>query len=879
MNNDSVSGAASRLAIAAIKTANGDNAAAAGTTKEFAGSLGPDRLLTRCEPAPPPRDIPAAELPTVALAVTQMATGAGSDAMPPSVTAMGELEFAVYRKAWAGARRYHLHERAMAARREHVAAARAAREQAVKAAEASLRAAGKLVDRREIEERLGALDALAQTEFEEDPAPAWRGKIEAPAPGRTAVRLLFARLFDQRPDLTAALASTAPVIVVDVPDPEAMIRLRGNWTDIILKDARIAHGKKLEGEVKREDFDAVAHVALEPIKAKDTESSERLGLEAVQLALPVIAISPAAQTHLPKSLRDAATAQLTLPRLDAVTIARVIRIVTSKPCRELLSQDVVREIGLHELVLAVRFDRTPEQCMTQLRELAARKIQKKEARDLTLDELHGMDEAVTWAKSTIRDLEDWKSGKIPWAAVDASVCLNGPAGTGKSTFALVFSQAAGLPLVTGSLSKWQSADEAHLGHLLRAMRRDFEEARAKAPCVMFIDEIDSFPIRNEVRHAHKDYVVEVVNGFLEQIDSLVGRDGGAGRDGVIFVAASNDVNRCDPAILRSGRLNRIIHIGLPGPADLEKMFRVRLRGDLADVDLTEATLLALGSTGADVERLVKDARRFARHEERSLVVDDLLRAIMGPGDRPPHLLRRSAAHEAGHLLADVVHFGPEDVYAVLRSHEDSSGAVWRLRGHAGAGTEEELSKVLQVLLAGRAAEQLLFGAPGKGSGGAGNSDLAIATKVAAAMVGSLGYAGPHALVYLAPMREPEPVLNTGYMRLAVHRLLAKAYDAAAALLRRHRTALEQITERLLEVRRIDGFEAQTIIEACGPTQIDDPAPVAAPAEAASERSFDAADDVVTAALADGFVDPIDEPDAENRTFAFARRLPPANDAE
>lgn len=873
MSNDSLSATVSRLTIAAIETANGFNVAAAGTTKDLAGGLERDRLLTRSEPAAPPRDMAPGELPHVSLAVPHMQAAANSDAMPMSVTGMGPLEFAVYRKAWAGARQYHLHERTMAARREHVAAARAAREQAVKAAEASLRAAGKQVDRREIEERLGALDALTNPEFEDDAVPSWREKTEAPAPGRTAVRLLFARLFDRRPDLTDAIANAAPVIVVDVSDAEAIVRLRGNWTDVILKDARIAHGKKLHDEIKREDYDAVAYVALEATKSKEAEADERLGLEAVQLALPVIAISPAAETHLPKSLRDAATAHLTVPALDATTIARVIRIVTSKPCRELLPHDVVREIGLHELVLAVRFDKTPEQCMARLRELATRKIQKKEARDLTLDELHGMGEAVAWAKSTIRDLEDWKSGKIAWSAVDAAVCLNGPPGTGKSTFALVFSQAAGLPLVTGSLSKWQSADEGHLGHCLRAMRRDFEEARAKAPCVMFIDEVDSFPNRNEIRHAHKDYVVEVVNAFLEQLDSLTGRDG------VIFVGASNDVYRCDPAILRSGRFNRVIHIGLPRPADLEKMFRVRLRGDLADADLTEVTLLALGSSGADVERLVKDARRFARHEERPLAIDDLMRAIMGAVDRPAHLVRRSAGHEAGHLLVDVCHFGPDDVHAVLRAHQDSGGAVWRMRSQVGAGTEEELSKVLQVMLAGRAAEQLLFGAPGKGSGGAGNSDLALATRIAAAMVGSLGYAGPHALVYLAPMREPEAVLNAGYMRLAVHRLLAKEYAAATAVLGRHRAALERIADRLLEVRRIDGFEAQRIIECCSVEEIDIASVFdTVPAEDAPELTFDAVD-VVKTALADGFKDPIEEPDADHRTFEFAGRAPPTRNAE
>ena len=148
------------------------------------------------------------------------------------------------------------------------------------------------------------------------------------------------------------------------------------------------------------------------------------------------------------------------------------------------------------------------------------------------------------------------------------------------------------------------------------------------------------------------------------------------------------------------------------------------------------------------------------------------------------------------------------------------------------------------------------------------------------MTGSLGYAGPHALVYLAPMREPEPVLNSGYMRLAVHRVLAKEYRAATALLGRHRAALEQITERLLEVRRIDGFETQTIIETCGPTEADAPALVrAGQREASSERPFDAADDIVTAALADGFAGPIEEPDADDRTFEFAGRAPPARNAE
>jgi len=105
--------------------------------------------------------------------------------------------------------------------------------------------------------------------------------------------------------------------------------------------------------------------------------------------------------------------------------------------------------------------------------------------------------------------------------------------------------------------------------------------------VIFIDEIDSFPDRNGVTHSHRDYVIEVVNALLEQIDGI------AGREGVIVIGASNDLRRCDPALLRAGRLNQIVKISLPHPDELEKMLRVRLGSDLRDVDLRDLSELAV----------------------------------------------------------------------------------------------------------------------------------------------------------------------------------------------------------------------------------------------------------------------------------------------
>jgi ATP-dependent Zn protease len=776
--------------------------------------------------------------------------------------AMGPLELSVYRKSWIGSRHYRRHVRAMTAKREAEAAAKAAHEQAVRAAEESLRAARKPVDRRKIEERLESLAELAKLPDLEDRRR--RADIEAPHPGRCAVRLLLAHVFDQRPDVVAMLSSAAPVIVVDVPDPESFSWLLGHWTDVVLPpDAQFAHGKKLDDEVRREDFDAVAYVQLEPIKPRDAHEDEARGLRAVQLALPVFAISPAAETHLPRALRDAASARLTLPRLDAATITRVIRIVTGKPCRDRLPDDVVRQIGVHDLTLAVRFDRTPADCSERLRALAAKKNSKKESRDLTLDELHGLDEAVAWARSMIRDLEDWKRGLIPWSAVNSAAVFNGPPGTAKTTLAALIAHTAGLNLVCASLGKWQGSGDGHLGHLLRAMRQDFEEARAKAPSILFIDEVDSFPVRSSVTHSHRDYVVEVVNAFLEQLDGL------AGRQGVIFLAASNDVRRCDPAILRSGRLNRIIEVRLPGLGDLEKIFRVRLRGDLSDADLSELCLLALGSSGADVERIVMDARRFARHEARELTLDDLLAAIQGGvKDHSPESLRLAAVHEAGHILIEVTHDGPEGIHATLRRQRDADGSVVRVGSRLRTGTYEDFTSALHCVLAGRAAEEVVLGAPSQGSGGDDTSDLARATRIAAAMVGSVGHAGPHPLVYLAPANRVDAILAVPYMRAAVHAELAKAYDQAKSILTRHRAALDTVAEHLLVHRRISGHDVRAIIDRCGP------------AAQAGVSPLDAAPAPATPAPADpppldGDVDPPsrDEGDAGS---AFPRGWPPAD---
>jgi cell division protease FtsH len=719
-----------------------------------------------------------------------------------SPASMGPLELAVYRRDFKASLAYHRHVAAVTAHRELEAAAKAAQEQVMKAAGARGGPTTAKTSR-------GSLDRLRNSpRFSDDDDDDVERNVEAPTPGRAAARLLLARLFDMNTALVSGFSAGSPVVVVEVADRFMLGRVAHQWQDALGLEAMIFTDiAKLSDSTKREEQDALQIVVQEPVAVKDRPAADTRAFHAVQLALPIIAICPQPSGYLSKVLIDAATHRLTFPQIDASLIARVISVATGRRCRTILPEDIVREIGVHELLLGVRFDRTPDDCLASLKNLAGSKMAKKGSRDLTLDQLHGLDEAIDWAKAMIRDLDSWRRGEIAWDAIDAGVIFDGPPGTGKTTLARVIAAESGLSLVSATLAQWQGSGEGHLGHLLRAMRKDFDDARAKAPCIFFIDEIDSFPARGSITHSYKDYVTEVVNAFIEQLDGI------GGRQGLIFIGATNDVSRCDPAIIRSGRLNRIIRIGLPDPPAIEKMLRVRLRGDLAADGLDEIALLALGSTGADIERIVKDARRIARHAERGLVLTDLRAAITGDDDVPDELLARMAFHEAGHTLLTVLETGSDGIYAVLGGTADSAGFMASLNPKRDAGTAEDCRRLLRRVLAGRAAEEIVYGAGGNGVGGvAERSDLAVATRVAAAMCGSFGHSGPHPLVFLADYRDTAEIISSLYMREYVQKELDAALRQAKALLSKHRAALDEAARLLLLKRRITGTEVAAMID-------------------------------------------------------------------
>ncbi|WP_431858745.1 AAA family ATPase [Azospirillum sp.] len=631
---------------------------------------------------------------------------------------------------------------------------------------------------------------------------------EARDPAEVAALVLVRHVLDSSPVLKNAKTAHAIAAVVQVPS--------AGWLDAIAD----ACGCLLGGaDAAPEDADTITRPHLpQPHLAgpwfecrRDGSKKEHrpdVGNEGVSAALSagrsIFGFSPTPERHLPRDLLRVADVRAVIPPLGAQSLTEVVTSLVGTPPSLPIPDELCRFIVVEDLRLARRPGQDANDYIARLRGLLESKTKQPTT---TLAQMRGMDEAVDWGLALARDLAEYRQGKLPWSAVDRGALLAGLSGTGKTTFARALAGSCGVPLVTGSLSRWQAA--GHLGNLLRAMAATFEEARAAAPCILFLDEIDSIGNRAKFTD-NEDYNIQVVNALLEELDGI------GGREGVVVIGTCNHPDRLDPALTRSGRLDRTIRLQLPDRNAIAAILRDHLGADLDGVDLAMAALLALDSTGADCERWVRGARRRARHANRGIAIDDLTAEIRGcHRPRTPELNRRCAVHEAGHALAIALERPGALLCASIRGTATTGGRVSANLENAGPMTRAEVALALRHLLAGRAAEEVLVGDVSAGAGGDHTSDLARATALAVSAFCSFGLdEEEHGLLWLG-LPTPDTVGSMLAFRpeLAdrVSKMLTDAYTEAKTLVGRHQHVVERIADALIGRETISGDEIEAML--------------------------------------------------------------------
>lgn len=347
-----------------------------------------------------------------------------------------------------------------------------------------------------------------------------------------------------------------------------------------------------------------------------------------------------------------------------------------------------------------------------------------------LEDLHGYGAAKEWGLQLAKDLRAWRSGELKWSDVDRGLLLAGPPGVGKTVFAGALAETCGVNFVATSVSQWQA--KGHLGDLLKAMRGDFASAVEKAPSIILIDELDSIGDRSSFIGEYASYSTQVVNALLESLD------GSAKRDGLVVIGATNFAERIDPAILRPGRLDRHVVIGMPNRTDRIAIIKQMLGEHVVD-GIDELGPLTEAMSGADLDRMVRDAKKLARRENRPVALSDFMSQL-------PDLLKISGAyrhavsiHEAGHAVV-----GRALGLGVFLGVKIASQINPRLLVQSAGGAsfefpilevrnEQRYRDEICLRLAGIAAERLILGSHGDGCGVGPTSDLAIATDLAVQM--------------------------------------------------------------------------------------------------------------------------------------------------
>ena len=450
------------------------------------------------------------------------------------------------------------------------------------------------------------------------------------------------------------------------------------------------------------------------------------------------------------------------------------------------------------------------------------KVYVKSSNGIKFTDVAGEDEAKENLTEIVEYLHDPDKYKEIGASMPKGILLVGPPGTGKTMLAKAVAGEANVPFFSMSGSEFV---EMFVGMGASKVRDLFRQAKEKAPCIVFIDEIDAIGKKRDGQVGGNDEREQTLNQLLTEMDGF------EGNNGVIILAATNRPESLDPALLRPGRFDRRVPVELPDLKGREEILKVHARKiKVADnVDFNKIARMASGASGAELAnivnesalRAVRDGRKFATQAD----LEESIEVVIAGYQKKNAILtdkekRIVAYHEIGHALvaAKQTNSAPVQKITIVPRTSGALGYTMQVEeeGNHYLMTKEEMENKIATLTGGRAAEEIAFGSVTTGA----SNDIEQATKLARGMITRYGMSKDFDMVAMETVTNQ--YLGGDYSltcsmetQTAIDRevveLVKKQHEKAGQILMENRAKLDELSQYLYEKETITGEEFMKIL--------------------------------------------------------------------
>ena len=452
------------------------------------------------------------------------------------------------------------------------------------------------------------------------------------------------------------------------------------------------------------------------------------------------------------------------------------------------------------------------------------KVYVKSSDGISFADVEGVDEAEESLAEIVDYLHDPSKYKEIGASMPKGVLLVGPPGTGKTMLAKAVAGESNVPFFSMSGSEFV---EMFVGMGASKVRDLFKQAKEKAPCIVFIDEIDAIgQKRNTGGMGGNDEREQTLNQLLTEMDGF------EDNSGVIILAATNRPESLDPALTRPGRFDRRVPVELPDLEGREKILKVHAKKvKIADnVDFKAVARMASGASGAELANIVNEAALRAVRDNRKVVtqadMEESIEVVIAGYQKKNAILTDKekmavAYHEIGHALVAALqtHSAPVQKITIVPRTSGALGYTMQVEeGNHYLMTREEIENKIATFTGGRAAEEVALGSVSTGA----SNDIEQATKLARAMITRYGMSDEFDMVALETVTNQylggdaslacSTETQTKIDRLVVE-LVKKQHEKARQMLLDNREKLEELSQYLYEKETISGEEFMKILNA------------------------------------------------------------------